>query len=254
MLAAIARDLKAVEAILRGVRIGKLHGSDAESQIDLKLRLLSFRLKPTPDIQAALSDFSAALAVYAKNLDNSLAAEKAQAELDKILDWLGLLRASLENATMPYAIRNEAEEFAIRTRRNLEFIIEGKRAGAKVHVVTQLTVSCSVALSPWEKNFADIVKSLTLNDLEAQGWPHWNISLGAQDCQTLGRLVNRLRNAIAHRRVTFSSDSGYMDEVDLEFEDQLPNAPNPHWRASISADQLLSFCIRFTTLIEAVVS
>jgi hypothetical protein len=184
----------------------------------------------------SLSGFAGIMhAHYAGKLGSMCSPVQAQSELRAVLEWLDLLRGALENAPLPYATRNEAEEFARRTRKNLQFVVHSKQTGADVHVVTQLTASLlGLIVYPWEKQFAQTVHSVVLSDLESEGWPHWNISLGAEHCRTLGQLAHRLRNAIAHRRISFSSDSRELEEVDLEFEDQLPGAVAPHWRADIS--------------------
>jgi len=58
-----------------------------------------------------------------------------------------------------------------------------------------------------------------------------------------------LRNAIAHGRFSFSSDSRLLEEVTIVFEDWKPNATAAHWRASIRADKLRMFCHEFITLV-----
>jgi HEPN family protein len=254
VLRAIERELKDVERMLRGLDRGELSSSRCEREVEHKIRRLSFRLEMTPAVERAMQDFHAAVAHYANNVWKAQTAEQKAAELSSALDWLDLLRASLENSQLPYATRNEAEEFAVRTRKNLEYVINGWKQTHDVHVVTQLTVSLlGLIVYPWEKQFAQRIQSLELNKLEAEGWPNWNISLGEEHSRTLGQLANRLRNAVAHRRITFSSDSPDLKEVEFEFEDQKPGAAAPHWRAYIQAPQLLRFCIRFTQLIEAVV-
>jgi hypothetical protein len=249
VLRAIDRELKEIAAKLRGTHGGKLSATRCESEIELKLHRLSFRLEMNRYIETAMQDFLSAVSHYA---NHKYAPEQNLAELDSVLEWLDLLRASLENAELPYATRNEAEEFAKRTRKNLLYIVLGKKNKADVHVVTQLTI-CLLGLIvyPWEKTFASEIQSLSLKTLEDEGWPHWNITLGEEHCRTLGQLANRLRNAIAHRRITFSSDSPDINEVEMEFEDQKPGAVAPHWRADIQAPQLLDFCIKFTEFIEA---
>ncbi|MGY8666180.1 HEPN family nuclease [Bradyrhizobium sp. UFLA05-109] len=239
--------------MLREAASGKLSLSRCEREVDLKLRRLSFRLEMTQSVTEAFADLNAAVKHFASHANPS-DKEQAKTELHAVLEWLGLLGAALENATLPYATRNEAEEFARRSRKNLIYVVEGQKHGAAVHVVTQLTTSLlGLVVYPYEKGFAELVQKLSLAELEAQGWPHWDISLGAEHCQTLGQLGNRLRNAIAHRRVTFSTDSPAIEEVELEFEDQRPGAVAPHWRAAISAIGMLEFCTLFTQLIENVV-
>jgi hypothetical protein len=83
------------------------------------------------------------------------------------------------------------------------------------------------------------------------GFPTWNISLGQEKCQTLGDLIHRLRNAVAHGRIYFGSDSPNLADVAFEFEDALPGKKQlPHWRATIRGDQLLTFCTKFAALVD----
>ena len=81
MLSAIDRELKAVEAMLRGVRAEKLSAPRSQREIDLKLRRLSFRLELTPAIETALSNFSAAVVHYATKMESFLPPAQSQIEL-----------------------------------------------------------------------------------------------------------------------------------------------------------------------------
>lgn len=145
--------------------------------------------------------------------------------------------------------RNEVLGFAARTRTNLKCIESAFDDGADVHVVTQLALSLlGLIVFPWEKNFAQKVTSLSLDCLVNQGWPQWEISIGA--CDTLGRLIKHLRNAVAHGRVRFSSDSRNIEEVAIDFADCNPGEDRPNWRARIQAKDLRDFCLRFIDLLE----
>jgi hypothetical protein len=68
--------------------------------------------------------------------------------------------------------RNEALEFARRTRRNLEFIEKAKGEGASVHVVTQLTVSLlGLVVFPKERLLLDQAERKTIADMRTENWP-----------------------------------------------------------------------------------
>jgi hypothetical protein len=99
-----------------------------------------------------------------------------------------------------------------------------------------------------EKHFDGSLKELRLSLLAAQGWQRWDILKG--ECETLGGLVHRLRNAVAHGRLRFSSDSRHIEELTIEVEDWHPRARGPHWRARIGAADLRAFCLRYIALIE----
>ncbi|MGH9668363.1 MAG: HEPN family nuclease [Bryobacteraceae bacterium] len=97
--------------------------------------------------------------------------------------------------------RNEAYEFARRTRVNIEFLHEAKTRGEHVHIVTHLTNSLlGLIVIPKERYVFDRSKQITLVDLHAQGWPEWNITLdtGNERTTTLYGLIYHLRNAVAH--------------------------------------------------------
>lgn len=61
-----------------------------------------------------------------------------------------------------------------------------------------------------------------MQQLYADGWPVWNTTLGKTN--TLYQLIRHVRNALGHRRVTFSSDSRVLSEVHLHFADRSPGA------------------------------
>src|SRR5262245_45269592 len=148
--------------------------------------------------------------------------------------------------------RNHSLGFAERTKRNLQFIEASFAKGADVHVVTHLANSLlGLIVFPCERNVLGGVADLKLTDLAARGWPQWEIRQGY--AHTLGQLVRRLRNATAHGRMSFSSDSPLADEVYVEVEDFRPKESQPFWRARIKASELRDFCLRFADLVDQTV-
>jgi protein-tyrosine phosphatase len=128
--------------------------------------------------------------------------------------------------------RNHALGFAERTRKNLEYIETAFGDGVDVRVVTQLANSLlGLIVFPWEKDFAKSVAKLQVDALVKQGWPRWEIRRGY--CRTLGDLVRRLRNAVAHGHMRFSSDSRLLEEVFVEVADFKPDTKEPYWIARI---------------------
>jgi hypothetical protein len=78
----------------------------------------------------------------------------------------------------PYNTRNEAIEFARRTKINLEFIERAKDRGERVHEVTQLALSLlGLIVFPKEQLLLDKIDRIPLDDLTAQGWPKWQMTL-----------------------------------------------------------------------------
>ncbi len=126
------------------------------------------------------------------------------------------------SAERAFSSRNEALEFARRARHNLEFIVQAAGRGDDVHVVTQLTLSLlGMVVFPREKLLLEAIKETPLSSLAKEGWPSWTITRddSAQPTRTLGDILKHVRNAVAHGRITFTSDSRLMHEVRLLVED-----------------------------------
>jgi len=155
-----------------------------------------------------------------------------------------------------YNTRNEAIEFARRTKVNLEFIEQAKRAGESVHEVTQLALSLlGLIVFPKEKLLLDEIEKISLDDLVSKGWPKWQITLdsGKQRTETLGLLVWHLRNSISHGALMFTSDEQHLENVAVRVEDRPSKGTDPNWRAEISGINLREFCMRFAKLIDDIV-
>lgn len=148
--------------------------------------------------------------------------------------------------------RNVTKEFARRVRKNLDFIIEKRSEGEDVHEVTQLVISLlGIIVFPWQAGALKHLESLLLSELEAEGWPRWEILLDEkEDTKTLHKLIRHLRNAASHRRLRFLSDDPEMHKVVIEFEDAPNDNAPPNWRAKINAADLKVFCDRFTKRLE----
>jgi len=163
---------------------------------------------------------------------------------------------------MPEHNRNEALEFARRTRHNLEYVeavaAQQTQGTRHVHVVTQLTLSLlGLVVFPREKLFLECAEKMTFERMASGGWPQWNIS--KDDCPgrpttTLKALLDRLRNAICHARVVFDSDDRNISDVVITVEDGLPRKGHSQfradWVATISAADLRAFCFRLLDFIE----
>jgi len=159
-------------------------------------------------------------------------------------------------AEIRYNTRNEAIEFSRRTKINLEFIEQAKNRGERVHEVTQLALSLlGLIVFPKEQLLLDKIDRMSLDDLTAQGWPKWQVTLdsGNKPTKTLGLLVWHLRNAISHRGLKFTSDDEYLENVAIQVEDKPGKAAKPNWRAEISGTDLREFCLRFADLVDQIV-
>jgi hypothetical protein len=148
--------------------------------------------------------------------------------------------------------RQMVEGFAIRTRKNLEHIIEAQREGRDAYVVTQLVNSLlGLVVFAWERELVDDLEPRQLDSLAEDEWPVWDV-VPIRDKEwdgTLGRLVYHLRNAAAHGRISYSSDSRNIEEVMIQVVDCDPKHGAPTWEARIGAKGLLEFCLKFSKLI-----
>ena len=144
--------------------------------------------------------------------------------------------------------RSEAMGIEKRTLINLKFVKETfddapDKDKAPVHIVTQIVNSLlGLLILPYSKGYALRDDPNKLEELYDHEWPRWDIA----DCTpngtwTLGQLARHLRNAAAHGRYYFSSDSRQPREVTITVEDK-PRGQPINWSASIRADKLYTFC------------
>jgi hypothetical protein len=176
------------------------------------------------------------------------------------IDGAGPQRLKRKNGTrsqlMQHQInsRNEAFEFARRTRQNLHFIEDAASQHANVHVVTQLALSLlGLIVFPKEKLLLDEAERKTIDAMRNENWPTWTITRddATKPTRTLADMLTHLRNAVAHGRLTFTSDSPRIEEVAIIVEDKKRrHDPEPYWRATIEARDLHAFCLRFLDFIE----
>jgi DNA-binding MarR family transcriptional regulator len=193
--------------------------------------------------KARREPFVAALAAVIKGLEGTTSRAQARSSIRDD----GSDESTQRDGDMPS--RNEVLGFAARTCENLDCIERAFKDKASGHVVTQLVSSLlGLIVFPHEKRFDASLKEIRLDRLAAEGWPRWEILKGK--CETLRTLVHKLRNAVAHGRLRFSSDSRQIEEVAVEVEDWHPHARSPHWRARIGAAELRAFCLRYVALIE----
>jgi hypothetical protein len=101
---------------------------------------------------------------------------------------------------------------------------------------------------PHQKGFDSSIDTLPLSQLYSEGWPKITVSLG--HCKTLGKLLWHMRNAAAHRRIVFSSDSSdSLQEVIIELSDKPLSRPI-NWRAQVTAQDLRGFAFKLIDLLE----
>lgn len=164
--------------------------------------------------------------------------------------------------SQPAPTRNDTIEFSRRTRSNFEFIEKTKTSdpSAPVYAVTQLTLSLlGIVVFPYERIDHPAILAKTVNEMRAEGWFGWSVTLdspkkGKPLTDTLGDLLFHLRNAVAHGRLMFSSDSPRIMDVVVTAEDQ-PSGEGAvvNWRAEITGPALRHFCIRFLEFVDGTV-
>ncbi|MYC35299.1 MAG: hypothetical protein F4X66_00045 [Chloroflexi bacterium] len=157
-----------------------------------------------------------------------------------------------------YVTRGEAIGFALRTRKNLEYIRQAFGHGEDVHVVTHVVNSLlGIVVVPKERYFEEGFWSISLDELTKRGWPKWYVTIdeppeGSSKTETLGHLIRHLRNAAAHGRFRFGGepDSRQLSEVSLIVEDGPSRSRNPNWQAEIEGNDLFQFCLLLAEYID----
>jgi len=144
------------------------------------------------------------------------------------------------------------QDFAKRTRANLEFIEEQHTASsASVFEVTQLINSLLGLLVFPQQHFWNNLKRIPLTDLP---WIRFQERSGSR-CRNLRQLVRYVRNSVSHFNVNFEDTAGEI--VQLELWNVNPRTRQVDWRADISINDLREFAFHFIdgiidgTLIES---
>lgn len=144
---------------------------------------------------------------------------------------------------MKLASRNDSYGFAERCRRNLLFIDEASQSRQDVHLVTQIiTSSLGLIVFPWERKADQKIGGTPISVLDESPEAMWTET---KPSKGLGQLIKNLRNAIAHGNIHFSSDDREASKVVIRFASE-----NGDWQATISANNLMTFSLRFIELIK----
>jgi len=151
-----------------------------------------------------------------------------------------------------FVSRNNALVFAEHTLHNLEIIDRDVPIDSGFHPITQLINSLvGLVVFVHEREFVRHVADLLLSDLVGKGWPSVQIDKDDEKRPTkaLGDFVRHLRNATAHGRISFSSDSRNLTEVRIVIEDYHPRATVPYWAASLTAEELRNLTLKMIDLL-----
>jgi HEPN pEK499 p136 len=149
--------------------------------------------------------------------------------------------------------RDTISGFAVRTLKNLHYVVNTPEK-EKVHVITQLVNSMEgLFVFPYEfidklpdgagtrQKFED-----ELSKLKRRGWPNWEKwQFRFSRSDDVDSLLWHLRNALAHRRIYFSSDKRALSEVDVEFWDAPGRNAPVNWHVSINGEDLYKFVVAF---------
>jgi hypothetical protein len=144
--------------------------------------------------------------------------------------------------------RETVEGFIQRTRTNLELIEENYKTKSEAHVITQLVNSLlGILVFPWKLHTLKDLEDEKMSNLNLQEWPERIVKTGKDE--SIGEFMSHMRNAVAHRKITFSSDSPNPEEVILTFNSR-DYKHKIDWEASFNGSQLRQFCNKFMDLIE----
>jgi hypothetical protein len=145
--------------------------------------------------------------------------------------------------------RNDAVQFAERTRANLVWIEQLAAAGEPVHPITQLVNSLlGLLVFLRERNYLNQTKNVKLSKLVQAGWPAWDSTVDQP--KTLRQLLRHLRNSIAHGGIQFSSDSKIGNDVRITFTDRSRDTGAITWQATIASDRLRDFVLRIVNDVD----
>ena len=162
-----------------------------------------------------------------------------------------------------FVSRNEAIGVVQRNRKNVVHMRNARRRGENVHEVTHLVNSLlGMVVYPWERHLMEAMQETRIDSLAAEGWPKWKVVVDnyTHKTDTLGRLVEHLRNAASHGRVRFegagkgsgrlSADSKEPVQVVVIAEDIPLGGESARWEAHIGGDDLYSFCLHLADYVE----
>lgn len=154
---------------------------------------------------------------------------------------------------MRYSDENLLWDYAQRTRKNLEFIEKTVREepGAELFEVTQLINSLlGLLVFPFER-LRDQIPEKTLADLEADGWIVPKVSGEFPQVEDLSKLVQYLRNSVAHFNMEFVADqNGQIEGLRVWNR----NRGRKDWEAEVKIAELRDLTTRFLDLIQERVS
>ncbi|SFG37312.1 HEPN family nuclease [Neptunomonas qingdaonensis] len=142
---------------------------------------------------------------------------------------------------------NVVRDFAKRTRKNLEYIEQGKKEGNEVYEITHLINSCLGLLVLPHENYINSIPTTSLDKLKDQGWVVPQTINGTQP-NDLKDLIRLLRNGVAHCNIAFTADSESKLDT-LKIWNTQPRSGEKTWETELGFEELRSILFKFSDLI-----
>ena len=139
------------------------------------------------------------------------------------------------------------EDFARRTRSNLEALRRLQDGGVEVFEVTALLNSMLGLLVFPQQSYVNRLPEVPLVELAREGWPVPTFEVGHVEAQNLKQLVRMLRNAIAHFNIQFEAPQGQISGLRLWNTD--PRSGKVTWRVRLSTSELEAISLQFVALL-----
>jgi hypothetical protein len=143
--------------------------------------------------------------------------------------------------------------FALRVRKNTDFLVDAFERGEDVHIVTQFVLSLlGLIIFPYEemarrKSFP--IK--TMKELEDEGWPKFNVIRG-RGFETLEDLIEHLRDAVSHYQIEFEpQNERHLDNITIILG--WPKGRPDSRRTKINGAAFCAFVRKFSTYIGGLV-
>lgn len=134
------------------------------------------------------------------------------------------------------------QDFARRTRKNLEVIDRLHAEGRQVYEVTQLVNSTLGLLVFPQQEYVDQIPHTPLDELRRDGWPIPKVTGRFEQVRDLNQLIRYLRNAITHFNIKFIGDGQNEIEVLRVWNE---DRGRKTWEAVLSVSDLRGIAERF---------
>jgi hypothetical protein len=134
------------------------------------------------------------------------------------------------------------QDFARRTRKNLEVLDQLHAEGREVYEVTQLVNSTLGLLVFPQQEYVDQIPRTPLDELSRDGWPIPKVKGQFEQVRDLNQLIRYLRNAITHFNIKFIGDGQNEIEVLRVWNE---DRGRKTWEAVLSVSDLRGITERF---------